>query len=114
MKFRQKARVQARSSRKGKCNVWKNKMAPTEDTDFNTSTKNSRQKAFEVNLKSVHASCRSMGHWSEKYFCYETIDIVVSTMVSDGSINLLLTEQNYFCSQFYALFFIQVYNYQHS
>ena len=30
MKFRQKARVQARS-RKGKCNVWKNKMAPTED-----------------------------------------------------------------------------------
>ena len=57
MKFIQKARVQARSSRKGKCNVWKNKMAPTEDTDFNTSTKNSNQKPFEVNMKSVHVSC---------------------------------------------------------
>ena len=37
-------------------------MAPTEDTDFNTSTKASKQKAFEVNMKSVHASCRGMGH----------------------------------------------------
>ena len=37
-------------------------MAPTEDTDFNTSTKTSKQKAFEVNMKSVHVSCRGMGH----------------------------------------------------
>ena len=77
-------------------------MAPTEDTDFNTSTKTSKQKAFEVNMKSVHVSCRGWVTllWSAKYFCYETIGIVVSTMVSDGSINLLLMEQNYFAHNF--------------
>ena len=56
MKFRQKS-VFKPEYRKGKCNVWKTKLAPTEDTDFNTGAKNSRQKVFEVNMKSVHASC---------------------------------------------------------
>ena len=56
MKFRQKT-VFKPEYRKGKCNVWKTKLAPTEDTDFNTGAKNSRHKVFEVNMKSVHASC---------------------------------------------------------